>query len=135
MKKEDIAYCGLDCELCNSRFAEIREKIQSLEESFEKVKMQEIAEAIPNMSENYKGFKELAAFFSFKCPGCRNKGGNLMCEIRKCAIEKGFFTCAECDELCSKFKPLFEIHTDNEIHNNIEGIKENGIDKFVEMNS
>ena len=26
MDKEDIAYCGLDCELCKSKFADIRKK-------------------------------------------------------------------------------------------------------------
>ena len=39
MEKEDIAYCGLDCKLCKSKFADIREKISSLDEAFEKVNM------------------------------------------------------------------------------------------------
>jgi len=27
MDKEDIAYCGLDCELCKSKFADIRNRL------------------------------------------------------------------------------------------------------------
>ena len=132
MKKEDIAYCGLNCELCKKNFAEIRQKIQSLDESFENVNMQEIAKAIPFMKSKYRGYKKLTAFFSQECPGCREKGGNPFCGIRKCATKKSFFTCAECDALCKKFNALFKIHVDNEIQTNIEEIKEKGLDAFVE---
>ena len=75
------------------------------------------------------------AFFSEECPGCRNKGGNPFCGIRKCATKRGYFTCAECEELCRKFKALFKIHVDDEIQTNIEHIRENGIDSLVEMKS
>lgn len=34
MTKEDIAYCGLDCELCKSKFADIRKIINNLDEAF-----------------------------------------------------------------------------------------------------
>ncbi len=135
MNKEDIAYCGLDCELCKSKFADIRQKIKILDEAFEKVNMKEIAKAIPFMKFKYRGYKKLTAFFSEECPGCRNKGGNPFCGIRKCATKKGYFTCAECDDLCKKFNTLFKIHIDNEIQTNIKQIKENGIDSIVKMKS
>jgi hypothetical protein len=135
MVKEDIAYCGLDCKLCQSKFAEVRDNIKSLEESFEKVNMEEIAKAIPFMKFKYRGYKKLTAFFSEECPGCRNKGGNPFCGIRKCATKREYFTCAECDDCCSKFNTLFRIHNDNEIQINLEHIKESGIDSLVDMKS
>lgn len=135
MEKEDIAYCGLNCELCKSKFTDIREKIKILDEAFEKVNMQEIAKAIPFMRFKYLGYKKLTVFFRKECLGCRNKGGNPFCWIRKCATKKGYFTCAECDDLCKKFKLLFKIHVDDEIQTNIKQIKENGIDSIVKMES
>ena len=41
MNKKDIAYCGLDCELCKSKFADIRQKVGIPEKAFEKVKIKE----------------------------------------------------------------------------------------------
>jgi len=131
MNKEYIAYCGLDCELCKSKFADIRQKIKILDEAFVKVNMKEIAKAIPFMKFKYWGYKKLTAFLSEECPGCRHKGGNPFCSIRKCAIKKEYFTCAECDDLCKKFKALFKIHNDDEIQTNIKEIKENGIDSIM----
>ena len=133
MNKKNIAYCGLDCELCKSKFSDIRQKIGILEEAFEKVNIKEITKVIPFMKLKYFGYKKLIAFFNEECPGCRYKGGNPFCGIRKCAIKKGYFTCAECDDLCKKFNTLFKIHIDNEIQTNIKEIKENGIDAFVKM--
>ena len=106
-----------------------------LEEVFETVNIKEITKVIPFMKLKYFGYKKLIAFFSEECPGCRNNGGNPFCSIRKCAIKKGYFTCAECDDLCKKFNTLFKIHIDNEIQTNIKEIKENGIDSFVKMKS
>ena len=74
MDKEDIAYCGLDCELCKSKFADINQKIRILEEAFEKVNIKEIIKAIPFMKFKHRGYKNLIAFFSEECLGCRNKG-------------------------------------------------------------
>jgi hypothetical protein len=132
MNKEDIAYCGLDCALCKSKFADIREKVGALDDAFDKVNIKEVVKVIPFMRFKYRGYKKLTGFFSTECPGCRDKGGNPFCGIRKCAAKRGYFTCAECDDLCKKFKTLFKIHDDNEIQENIKEIKEKGVDSFVE---
>ncbi len=132
MEKEDIAYCGLNCDVCKNRFKDIREKAKLLNESLEKVNFKEIANVIPFMRFSYRGYKKTIKFFMEECPGCRNKGGNPFCGIRKCAIKKGYFTCAECDTLCRKFNKLFKIHIDNEIQDNIKEIKEIGIERFVQ---
>ena len=57
MKKEDIAYCGLNCELCKSNFTDIRQKNQILDEAFEKVNLKEMVKVIPFMKSKYKGYK------------------------------------------------------------------------------
>jgi hypothetical protein len=36
-----------------------------------------------------------------KCQGCQITPGFQRCSIRKCVIEKGITTCAECDEFAS----------------------------------
>lgn len=97
------------------------------------VNFDEVAKVIPFMKSKYKGFQKIMKFLNNEeCPGCRNNGGNPFCGIRKCATKKkNYFTCAECESLCRKFKMLFKVHTDNEIQNNLEYIKKNGIDTFV----
>lgn len=132
MKKEDIAYCGLSCKLCKSRFDDIRKKIAALDHAFEKVNIHEMVKHIPFMGFKYRGYKKLASFFSYKCPGCREKGGNPFCRIRKCATKRTYYTCAECESLCKKFNMLFKVHNDKEIQANIAQIKANGIDAFIE---
>ena len=34
-----------------------------------------------------------------RCKGCAEEAWFKMCRVRPCAIEKGFATCAECEEL------------------------------------
>ena len=124
MNINDFAYCGLNCTTCQQRFADIRGKIKSLHESFETVNMKEVAKAIPFMNSKYKSYEKLLKFFESECPGCRNKGGNPFCGIRKCAQKKGFETCVECEtDMCKKFKMILKVHRDNEIQDNRELIK------------
>ena len=40
-------------------------------------------------------------FKSGKCQGCQIAPGFQRCSIRKCVVEKGITTCAECDEFQS----------------------------------
>ncbi|MBN1757350.1 MAG: DUF3795 domain-containing protein [Chitinispirillaceae bacterium] len=121
MPKEEFAYCGLNCTTCKSRFADIRQKIRTLDAAFENVNITAMAKAIPLMHSKYRGYRKMADFFGHECPGCRNGGGNPFCGIRKCAKKKGYFTCVECTtDLCRKFSSLLKIHNDNEIQNNRE---------------
>jgi hypothetical protein len=124
MEKQDFGYCGLNCTICKSRFTGIRRQLDELEASFDMVNMKGIAKAIPFMYSKYKGYKKLVHFFKNECPGCRDNGGNPFCSIRKCAKKKGHFTCVDCEsDMCKKFKTILKIHTDNEIQNNREVIK------------
>lgn len=133
MVKSDIAYCGLNCSACKSKFATIKEKAGELKAAMDSVNFDEVAKVIPFMKFKYKGFQKIMTFLNNEeCPGCRNNGGNPFCGIRKCASKKkGYYTCAECESLCKKFNVLFRVHTDNEIQENIAAIQEHGIDGFV----
>jgi hypothetical protein len=87
--KKLIAYCGLDCEKCDARIATIhndgplREKTARLWSEMNHAPI--TAEMI-------------------NCMGCRADGVKTpycdsMCEIRKCALKKGFDTCGDCSNL------------------------------------
>lgn len=131
MVKENIAYCGLNCKRCKEKFGKIKSIALDLEKAMDEVNFKEVAKAIPFMNSKYKGHKKLIDFFKNDCPGCREGGGNPFCGIRKCATKKGYFTCAECNSLCKKFNMLFKVHSDNEIQDNINKIKKEGIESIV----
>ncbi len=130
MSKE-IAFCGLDCTACQGRMDVIRDRAAALNEAFEAANIAEISKEIPFMRFHYRGYKKITEFFSTPCPGCRQGGGNPFCSIRRCAKKRGYETCAECEELCRRFKPLFRIHRDGEIQRNIEEIREKGLEGVV----
>lgn len=124
VKKEDFAYCGLNCTTCKNKFADIRKKIIELEKAFDEANVEEIVKVIPFMKLKYLGYKKFINFFKNKCPGCRKGGGNPFCSIRKCAKKKGYFSCAECkSDMCKKFKLILKVHKDNEVQNNRKIIK------------
>ena len=102
-----IAYCGLDCEKCEARIATINnddELIVKVAEKWSKLNGVEITKEMIN------------------CTGCRIDGVKTpfcdsMCEIRKCAMDKKYETCGDCENLmsCEKVKMI--------IGNNKEALK------------
>lgn len=87
--KTMIAYCGLDCEKCDAYLATIRDD-QALREKTAKLWSEwNRVEILPE---------------HINCEGCRANGKKTfycdsLCEIRKCAMKKGFETCGGCPEL------------------------------------
>lgn len=92
--KEYIAYCGLDCEICEARIAtinddnELRRKVA--------INWSELngVEITPEM---------------INCSGCRVDGVKTpfcesLCPIRACAMQKGYETCGSCGDMdaCDK---------------------------------
>ena len=95
---EYIAYCGLNCEICEARIATIhdddalRKKVASLWSELNG------AEITPEM---------------IHCTGCRMKGPKTpycesLCPIRQCAMEKKVETCGSCAEMrtCKKLAAI-----------------------------
>ncbi|MBU3914157.1 hypothetical protein KKA14_01350 [bacterium] len=68
MKKEDIAYCGLNCEVCKSNFADIRQKIKTLDEAFEKVNVVEMVKVIPYYEAQISRIQKIDCFFQRGMP-------------------------------------------------------------------
>ncbi len=101
-----IAVCGLDCAQCPAYQA-----TQANDEA--------ALEALAAQWRKDFNAPDITAA-SVVCDGC-NTGGRLsgycnICEIRKCAGEKGFSTCASCQEYrCDKLVAF---------HNNAPGAKE-----------
>lgn len=96
--KKWIAYCGLDCEVCDARIATVnnddslREKTAEL---WSKLNGVPIAKEMIN------------------CSGCRVEGVKTpycesLCPIRKCAMGKGYETCGDCSQLetCEKVRAI-----------------------------
>lgn len=92
MKKENkqlIAPCGLDCMKCDARIATVNND-NALREKTAKLWCE------------WNNTDEIKPEH-INCLGCLGEGLKTyyctdLCEIRKCAITKGFTTCAECTE-------------------------------------
>ena len=91
MKTQYIAYCGLNCETCEARIATINNDDllrKNVAESWSKLNAVEITPEMIN------------------CSGCRIEGAktpfcDAFCAIRKCGLEKGVETCAQCSAVNS----------------------------------
>jgi hypothetical protein len=110
--KDLIACCGLDCESCDARIATVANDDKLREETAQKWR------------EMYGATDVDAA--SINCMGCRVGGVKFsqwnVCEIRKCAQEKGFNTCGDCKELDT-------CQTVGFVLQNVPGAKENLVGK------
>ncbi|MFC1634941.1 DUF3795 domain-containing protein [Planctomycetota bacterium] len=99
--EENLAYCGLICPTCAIYLA-TREKDQDKQREMRA----EIAEQI---KEHYG--QECKPEEVGDCDGCKTEGAKLFstgCQIRICAVEKGFENCAYCDEYpCEPLEKLF----------------------------
>jgi hypothetical protein len=111
MSETALAYCGINCDKCPV-FIATSEDDDSLRQKTAK-----------EWSNLYGKILESFGIHSLKpedinCYGCRSEQGLFIgcasCSIRKCCQDKGFITCAGCDEYesCDMLKSFysFEIH-------------------------
>lgn len=89
--KNMIACCGLDCEKCDAYLATLHNDDALREKTAKLWSKLNHAPITPDM---------------INCTGCRVDGAKTpycesLCAIRKCAVKKGFPTCASCTELNS----------------------------------
>ena len=87
--KTMIAICGLDCEKCDAYLATIHDD-QALREKTAKLWSE--LNHVTILPEQ------------INCEGCRANGVKTvycdrLCQIRQCALKKGFETCGDCPEL------------------------------------
>ena len=93
-----ISCCGLDCATCDARIATVSNDNELRRKTAEKWStMYNVPDMSPEM---------------INCTGCREEGVKLghasICEIRKCAIAKGFNTCGDCPDMetCNLVLPI-----------------------------
>ena len=111
MKKELMAYCGLDCETCEARIATLanddalRRKVAT---EWSEMNHVEITPAMIN------------------CVGCRVDGVKTpycesLCPIRQCCLKKGMEHCGMCAEMdaCATLAPV--IGYSEEAKNHLKG--------------
>jgi RimJ/RimL family protein N-acetyltransferase len=84
--KKLIAYCGLDCEQCEARIATINDD-------------NDLRACVAKRWSEMNGIEIKPEFIN--CDGCRADGVKTyycseLCQIRKCAEEKGVETCGKC---------------------------------------
>jgi hypothetical protein len=91
-KENMIGYCGYNCYLCAARSDDIK-----------------LREKLVNAWRKYLGH-EMYTTENVACDGCKSKGNKVAdknCQARPCAREKGFESCAQCNEFpCNKLKNL-----------------------------
>ena len=91
-----ISYCGLECSQCPAFIAK--------KEDNEELRIKTAAQWS-------KQFNTPVPPESINCDGCLSEGVHSsycqMCEIRKCAVEKGLTSCAFCDDYaCEKLEQI-----------------------------
>lgn len=101
--KQLIGYCGLDCEKCGAYIATVNDDDAMRRKTAELWSEWNQVEIPPE---------------AINCTGCRTDGVKAyycseMCRIRKCAMGKGYTTCADCASLDS-CETILEIHNNSE---------------------
>ena len=92
--KDFIAYCGLDCEICEARLATVNDDVNLRVKVAKEWSELNGAEITPEM---------------INCSGCRVPGiktpyCDSLCPIKQCAISRRVETCGDCPEMktCDK---------------------------------
>ena len=87
-----LAPCGIDCQICDAYIATQNNDLQLRQK----------------LVDNYKKkFDKDIPLDDLACDGCLSVGKHIgfckVCEIRACAYQKGYATCAECSDFpCEK---------------------------------
>ena len=135
--ERNTAYCGLFCTDCipsDRRLFEVADELSDLLrqvgfEHYAALKAKRISAL-----EGYPTFAQvLREICSLRCAAsCRDGGGNPECRVRKCALDRSYAGCWECDAFaaCELLQPLRDFHGDN-INHNLEMIRRHGLAKWT----
>ncbi len=116
---ELMAYCGLKCDSCPIYLA--TRETDRQEQTKTRARIAEFAGEHYNMNLKPEDITD--------CDGCRTPAGRLFsgcrkCEIRKCARERDYPTCAHCPEYpCDKLQKFFT--TDPDAKHSLDDIRSN----------
>ena len=136
--KNLLGYCGLYCGDCPEYTGIVADKARELREVLKQTRFDVFARLEPVPDPKFKHYSEcfdcLGAMMETRCPQvCRDIEDIDKCDIRKCAIERGYDGCWECDEFenCKKLTRLTAVHDDAHL-NNLRIIAKEGIQALVE---
>ncbi|MBO6046517.1 MAG: DUF3795 domain-containing protein [Erysipelotrichaceae bacterium] len=104
MKREFVAFCGLDCETCEARIATVNND-QALRE---------------RVASEWSQLNQVTITHEMiNCVGCRIDGVktpfcDTLCPIRQCALNKEVETCIDCDlfDECEKLAMITDNNKD-----------------------
>jgi hypothetical protein len=134
-KTKMTAYCGLYCGECAFNVGTIPDLARDLRKELRKARFDKAAEVIPFIdAEKYQeAYEFMGSLVKLRCKGCKTSVRSQFCDVAKCAIEKGYEGCWECDEFddCGKMEFLAHVHGDGHIKN-LRKIRKVGVDQWVE---
>lgn len=119
---ETLAFCGIDCGKCPVRIATSKND-ESLRQQTAKEWSNLYAEILASFGINSLDAKDM------NCFGCRSDRGLFMgcasCSIRKCSRDKGFITCASCDdfESCDMLNAFYSFKIHQSAKDNLERMR------------
>lgn len=137
-----VGYCGHYCGKCPLSAFNVGMGVKALEKVNDTIAVSKAADRIgfPPIHDMAvhccAGFdRDVVAFadvtkIAFP-PGCRT--GCVPCDARECCKNKGYLTCAECDQTakCEKLAKLSKEYSD--VYDNLKGIGEMGLEKWAKM--
>lgn len=133
--KELVAYCGINCKDCRTRSERRIELAKLFKQSLQELPLELFSKILPP----YRNIKQVMDFLEFLpqsgqqtcCTSEKIPCGNPSCEIRICAKNKRFRTCAECADYatCSKLDFLKPHHAT--LVSDLDLIKEKSLDQYV----
>ena len=111
--RNDIAYCGLDCEKCEARIATASDDDRLREKVAKEWSELNGAKITPEM---------------INCTGCRKRGAKTpfcesLCPIRKCAMERNIKTCGACSGMAACDKLRMITGNNPEAENNLKSYR------------
>lgn len=128
-----VGYCGLYCGACGIYQGTIKQRVEQLRDIIKRYGFDKFMPELAKWEPAFKHYKEfesvldgLVKLFG-SCPGCLGGGGDPDCKVRECAKQKGYTTCAECDEAfaCEKLKSY--LHKEA-----LERVREIGVASWAE---
>jgi hypothetical protein len=131
LSTNDIAYCGLNCRLCNltTILPDTAAKLLGImkDDGWELFGQY----LHPGFETFWKILNDLSVMRE-SCPMCKGGCGNPECKFRICAREKGVELCALCAEYpCQPLKEFYTGHYEK-LGTNNDRIREIGLDAWLE---
>ena len=127
MKTEYTCYCGLYCENCAVK-VKVVPASKTLYEVMKKAGFEEVIHLIPDGDPFWSFLKRMAE--DGICNSCKAGGGDITCQVRLCAKEKGVDMCALCESYpCERFERLFAGHPTLKHDNSV--LRDKGMEEWA----